>query len=93
MPIWVVGWMVQLWQFTITPIDLKNDMPSGAFLWHFTEYALLSGSGGTPSVLGQGWSPEAENGFRAFQKAKQSPQDTQLNTISCIFLPKIKFIQ
>ena len=32
----------------------------------------------------------AENGFRAFQRAKLSPQDTQLNTISCNFLPKIK---
>ena len=27
---------------------------SGAFLGHFTEYTILSGSGGTPSVLGQG---------------------------------------
>ena len=32
----------------------------------------------------------AENGLRAFQRAKMSPQDTQLNTIMCIFLPKIK---
>ena len=30
----------------------------------------------------------AENGFRAFQKAKMSPQDMQLNNISCIFLKK-----
>ena len=63
---------------------------SGAFLGHFTEYALLRGSGGTPSVLGQGLSPVAENGFRVFQRAKPSPQDRQLNTITCIFLPKIK---
>ena len=28
----------------------------------------------------------AENGFRAFQRAEMSPQDMQLNTISCIFL-------
>ena len=33
----------------------------------------------------------AGNGFRAFQRAEMSPQDTQLNTISCIFLLKIKF--
>ena len=32
----------------------------------------------------------AENGVRAFQRAKISPQDAQLNTISCIYLPKIK---
>ena len=30
----------------------------------------------------------AENGFRAFQRAKMSHQDTQPNTISCIFLKK-----
>ena len=32
----------------------------------------------------------AENGFRAFQRVKMSPQDTQLNTISCIFRLKLK---
>ena len=32
----------------------------------------------------------AENGFRAFQRAKLSPLDMQLNTISCILLTKIK---
>ena len=32
----------------------------------------------------------AENGFRAFHRAKMSPQDMQVNPISCIFLPKIK---
>ena len=32
----------------------------------------------------------AGNGFRAFQSAKLSPQHTQLNTISYIFLPQIK---
>ena len=32
----------------------------------------------------------SENAFRAFQRAEMSPQDTQLNTVSCIFLPKIK---
>ena len=32
----------------------------------------------------------AENGFRAFQRDKVSPQNAQINTISCIFLPKIK---
>ena len=34
--------------------------------------------------------PCATNGFRAFQMAKLSPQDTQLNTISGIFLSQIK---
>ena len=29
-----------------------------------------------------------KNSLRAFQRAKMSPQDTQLNTISYIFLPK-----
>ena len=28
--------------------------------------------------------------LRAFQRAKISPQDMQLNAISCIFLPKFK---
>ena len=32
----------------------------------------------------------AENSFRAFQRAKLSPKDMQLNTITCIFPPKIK---
>ena len=32
----------------------------------------------------------AEDGFRAFQRAKLSPQDTQLSTIRCIFLQQIK---
>ena len=32
----------------------------------------------------------AKNGFRAFQRAKMSPQDTKLNTIICSILPKIK---
>ena len=45
---------------------------------------------GVPPCIGPGVSPVAENGFRAFQRAKMSPQDTQLNTLSCIFLPKIK---
>ena len=31
-----------------------------------------------------------ENGIRAFQRAKLSSQDMQLNTISSIFLPQIK---
>ena len=44
---------------------------------------------GTPPVWAR-WSPLAENGYRAFQRAKMSPLDTQLNTISCIFLLKIK---
>ena len=32
----------------------------------------------------------AKHGFRAFHGAKMSSQDKQVNTISCIFLPKIK---
>ena len=35
----------------------------------------------------------AEIGFWAFQRAKMSPHDTQLNTITCIFLLKIKLIK
>ena len=66
---------------------------SGAFLRHFTEYALLRGSGGTLPVLGPGVSPVAENGFRTFQRAKMSPHDTQLNTISCIFFQKSNQLQ
>ena len=60
----------------------------GAFLRYFIVHTLLKGSGGTPSVWGQGISPVAENGFRAFQMAKMSYQDTQLNTFSCIILQK-----
>ena len=37
------------------------------------------------SGWGMGWSPVVETGFRAFQRAKMSPQDTQINTINCIF--------
>ena len=61
---------------------------SGAFLRYFIVHALLKGSGGTPSVWGQGLSSVTENGFRAFQRAKMSHQDTQLNTFSCIVLQK-----
>ena len=62
----------------------------GAFLIHFIEYTLLKGSGGypPPPCMGSGAKPVAKNSFRAFQNAKMSPQDTQLNTISYIFLPK-----
>ena len=48
-------------------------------LRYFIEYTLLRGS-----VCGQEFSPVAENGFRAFQRAKLSPQDMQLNTYSSI---------
>ena len=47
---------------------------SGAFLEHFIEYALLNRSGGTPPCIVHGFrgmgSPVADNGFRAFQRAK-----------------------
>ena len=33
-----------------------------------------------------GW----KNGFIAFHRAKMSSQDTQVNTVGCIFLPKTK---
>ena len=33
-----------------------------------------------------GW----KNGFRAFHKAKTRSQDTQVNTVGCIFLSKTK---
>ena len=62
----------------------------GAFLGHFTEYALLVGSGGTPRpCMGPGESMWQKY-LRAFQKAKISSQDMQLNSIICIFLPKVK---
>ena len=38
--------------------------------------------------MARGETPDAENGFREFQRAKMSPQDTQLNTRP--ILPKIK---
>ena len=36
-----------------------------------------------------------KNGFRAFHRAKTSSQDTQVNTVGCVFLPKkqIKFLK
>ena len=46
------------------------------FLGHFIEYALLRGSVGTLFVWGQGCFPVTGNNFRAFQRAKMSPQDT-----------------
>ena len=49
---------------------------------HFIEYALLRGSGGYPPCMGSGAKTVAKNSFRTFQRAKMSPQDTQLNTIS-----------
>ena len=48
----------------------------------------LEGFWGTLPVWDQGWSPVAGNGFSAFQRAKMSCQDTQLNTISCIFIQR-----
>ena len=61
----------------------------GAFLMHLIEYALLRESGGYPTpCMGSGAKPVTKNCFRAFLRAKMSPQDTQLNTISYIFLPK-----
>ena len=55
---------------------------------HFIEYAFLRGSGDYPPCMGSGAKPVAKNSLRAFQRTKMSPQDTQLNTISYIFLPK-----
>ena len=37
-----------------------------------------------------GVNPYGRKWFRALQRAKLSPQDMQLNAISCIFLPKSK---
>ena len=45
---------------------------------------------GYSPCMGTGEKPCGTNGFRAFQRAKMSPQDMQLNTISYIFLQKIK---
>ena len=62
---------------------------SGAFLGHFIEYALL-GLGVLSLYGARGEALRQGTGFKAFQKAKISPQDTQLNTISCIFSQKFK---
>ena len=55
---------------------------------------LRTGQGPESNVIearnlgARGLSPVAENGFKAFHRAKMSPQDTQVNTISCIFSSK-----
>ena len=51
---------------------------SGVFLGHFIVSTLNS-----PPISYQGFGPFAENGFRAFQRAKMSCEDTQhkLNTL------------
>ena len=46
------------------------------------------GSGGYSPLYGVRGEACGNNSFRAFQRAKMSPKDTQLNTISYIFLPK-----
>ena len=55
------------------------------------QYALFRGSGGTapdPLYGARGEALWRKMVFRTFQRAKMSPQDTQLNTISCIILQK-----
>ena len=54
----------------------------------FYRVRTLDGISDYPPCMGSGAKPVAKNRFRAFQRAKTSPQDTQLNTISYIFLPK-----
>ena len=53
----------------------------------FYKVLTLDGVWGYSPCMGPGVNPVAENGFRAFPIAKMSPQDKQLNTISCIFIP------
>ena len=43
---------------------------------------------GLSPCMGSGEKPVTKNSFRTFQRAKMSPQDTQLNTISYIFLQR-----
>ena len=54
----------------------------------FYRVRILEGMWGLSPCMGSGVKPVAKNSFRTFQRAKMSPQDTQLNTISYIFLPK-----
>ena len=56
----------------------------------FYRVHTLGGIWGLSPCMGSGAKPVAKNSFRSFQRAKMSPQDTQLNTIPCsyIFLPK-----
>ena len=54
--------------------------------------ALFSGIKGAQTPLG-GLGGEAlgwKDGFRAFHRAIMSSQDTQVNTVGCIMLPKAK---
>ena len=44
----------------------------------------------SPPCMGPGVNPCGRKWLRALQRAKISPQDMQLNAISCIFLPKFK---
>ena len=58
---------------------LDQQMPSVAFLRHFTEWSGWVAM--FPPVCDRIW-------YRAYQRANMSLQDTQLNTISCIFSSK-----
>ena len=55
----------------------------------FYRVCSLEGSGGTPPVWARGEVLWQKKGFRAFQRAKMSPQDTQLNTFAT-FSSKLK---
>ena len=57
----------------------RYECRTGAFLRYFIEYALLRGLGVFPSCIGPGVKPCGRKWFRAFHRAKMSPQDRQLH--------------
>ena len=62
----------------------------------FYRMRTLKGVCGYSLKWGQGVKPSVEkSGFRAFHRAKMSPQDTQVNNVGCIFLPKkhVKYLK
>ena len=57
----------------------------------FYRIRTLKGVCGYSLKWGQGVKPSVKkNGFRAFHRANMSPQDTQVNNVGCVFLPKTK---
>ena len=60
-------------------------------MWPFYRVRTLDGVWGYSPCMDPGMKYYGRNCLRAFQRAKMSPAETQLNTISCILLPKIKF--
>ena len=54
----------------------------------FYRVRILEGIWGLSPLYGVRGEACGKTSLRAFQRTKMSPQDTQLNTISYIFLPK-----